>query len=145
MDDEIVYVPFVDLSESKNQKNFSNETIALIYERDEYHCQACGRGDGIMEAVPHHVFFKSQVSVRIANRIENCVLLCKKCHRMIHNGGTSMEVAYGAKYDQKLKQRAIALFRESGDDEAIEEVEAIMRESQGAPLKKQPLSGILLL
>lgn len=143
--DDIVYVPEVDLTESDNPKNFTNDTIALIYERDEYHCQACGRGDGIMEAVPHHVFFKSQVSVRIANRIENGVLLCKKCHRMVHNGGTSMEVAYGAKYDKKLKQRAIALFRESGDIEACAEVESIMRATQAMPLKKQPLSGILLL
>lgn len=96
---------------SKNKKNFSEETIYEIIERDSPRgiptCQACGVGFGCFEAIPHHVFFKSQLYRDCVSWSENGVLIHMECHRIIHHVGGEL----AKEYDRNLKYQAINRFK----------------------------------
>lgn len=58
---------------------FSTKTIKEICERDNYQCIRCG--SYYLEAVPHHVIFKSQSP---DNSKRNGVSICRNCHTEAH-------------------------------------------------------------
>ena len=60
---------------------FSADTIQSIYERDEGRCVRC-RTSSDLEAVPHHVVFKSAMGL---GTIDNGVIVCRSCHKWAHD------------------------------------------------------------
>jgi 5-methylcytosine-specific restriction endonuclease McrA len=58
---------------------FSSKTIKEILERDNYQCVRCGSYH--LEAVPHHVIYRSQGGEGIKR---NGVSICLSCHREAH-------------------------------------------------------------
>jgi 5-methylcytosine-specific restriction endonuclease McrA len=59
---------------------FSRKTIQEILERDEYKCVRCGSYQ--VEAVPHHIIYKSQGGL---GEKRNGVTICRDCHTWAHN------------------------------------------------------------
>lgn len=58
---------------------FSAKTIKEIGERDNYQCVRCGSYH--LEAVPHHVVYRSQLG---DNSKRNGVSICRNCHIEAH-------------------------------------------------------------
>jgi 5-methylcytosine-specific restriction endonuclease McrA len=58
---------------------FSQKTIDEILERDEHKCVRCGSYH--VEAVPHHVTYKSQGGL---GEKRNGVTICRPCHELAH-------------------------------------------------------------
>jgi 5-methylcytosine-specific restriction protein A len=57
----------------------------LVYQRNEYTCQNCGRRGGPygdVELHAHHVVPKGRGG---SHRVSNLVTLCGACHRAVHN------------------------------------------------------------
>jgi len=57
------------------------ELRKLVFERDEYTCQKCG---SIENLHCHHYEGVEQNPIESAD-IDNCITLCKKCHKYIHS------------------------------------------------------------
>lgn len=66
---------------SKHKIKVSEETYQKVYERDKGICQLCGSSNWI-EA--HHVLYKSERKDLI-DEPTNLILLCKKCHMLVHS------------------------------------------------------------
>lgn len=66
---------------SKNKKTVSKETYQKVYERDRGICQLCGSSQCI-EA--HHIRYRSERKDLIDEQT-NLILLCKKCHMLVHS------------------------------------------------------------
>ena len=116
--DEIEYVPIDDgLKESSNPKNFPVATIREIRDRDGQRCRCCGRTNVLFETIPHHIFRKSEIDASLANKAENGAVICKQCHRWIHQGSNKFEIQYGKIFDAKLKMESIAMFKDSKIDQ----------------------------
>ncbi|AKQ07467.1 HNH endonuclease [Bacillus phage Pavlov] len=64
---------------AKERGKFSSETILNIHIRDNGKCVCCGSGR--VEAVPHHVIFRSQGGTGTE---DNGVLVCSPCHLWAH-------------------------------------------------------------
>jgi hypothetical protein len=58
------------------------ELRQLVLKRDNYICQKCGKT--ITELHCHHIEGIKQNPIESAD-IDNCVTLCKKCHKEVHN------------------------------------------------------------
>ncbi len=55
---------------------------SLVLQRDHYACQVCGAGENIEPLHVHHkVPLRSFASLEQANRLDNLITLCSKCHR----------------------------------------------------------------
>jgi hypothetical protein len=57
------------------------ELRQLVFERDDYTCQKCGKFD--TEIHCHHIDPVSQNPIESAD-IDNCITLCKGCHKEVH-------------------------------------------------------------
>ena len=73
---------------SGTMKNKSNKRITVLKEtydyvikRDNYSCRLCGSTNWIQL---HHIYYRSQRKDLI-NDIENCIMLCDDCHRLVHS------------------------------------------------------------
>lgn len=73
-------VPKPDKKRKKKSKNFTPATIRAIRERDHHACVACGTRSNL-EAVPHHIHFKSAGG---GGEKRNGATLCVPCHRHLH-------------------------------------------------------------
>ena len=64
--------------------NTSREVVPelrqIVFERDEYRCQKC---DSDKELHCHHIKGYTQNKI-FANDPDNCITLCKKCHKEVH-------------------------------------------------------------
>jgi hypothetical protein len=57
----------------------------IVLKRDKYKCQSCGvLGDGCVELHCHHVLPATQNPMQ-SNDPDNCITLCKQCHKEIHS------------------------------------------------------------
>ena len=69
----------------KNKSNkritVSKEVYNIVIERDKYCCRVCGSTNWIQL---HHILYRSQRKDLI-NDINNCIMLCDNCHRLVHN------------------------------------------------------------
>ncbi len=69
----------------KNKSNkritVSKEVYNIVIERDKYCCRLCGSTNWIQL---HHILYRSQRKDLI-NDINNCIMLCDNCHRLVHN------------------------------------------------------------
>lgn len=66
---------------SKKKITVSKETYQEVYERDKGLCQLCGSNNWI-EA--HHIRYRSERKDLI-DEPNNLILLCKKCHMLVHS------------------------------------------------------------
>lgn len=115
-----------------NKKNFSPSTISQIINKytDKYgtiKCGACDRADRPLEVIPHHIFFKSQLFRPCVSMAENGVIICMKCHRLVHHGSNDEETTIGKEIDKMLKARAIAEFNGIIPEQDYEELKSIYR------------------
>lgn len=115
-----------------NKKNFTRETIEQIIENhtDKYgvlRCGACGEAGGNFEAIPHHIFFKSQLFRACVSMPENGAAIHMTCHHAIHHGGNEEETTRGKEIDKKLKERAIREFKGIIPEQDYEELKSIYR------------------
>lgn len=80
---------------AKQRGEFSDKTKEAIFQRDNYRCVKCGSNK--LEAVPHHIIFKSQGGT---GHKSNGVTICLDCHKWAHglkrgpNGELSKEGRY---------------------------------------------------
>lgn len=66
----------------KNKKvTVTKEIYNIVIERDKYCCRLCGSTNWIQL---HHILYRSQRKDLI-NDINNCIMLCDNCHRLVHN------------------------------------------------------------
>ena len=55
----------------------------LTFERDNWECQICGNTQKTISLHCHHIEGYTQNPI-LGNDIENCVTLCKECHKYVH-------------------------------------------------------------
>lgn len=65
---------------SKKKITVSEETYKKVYERDNGCCRICGNRNIQL----HHIIYRSE-DKRLIDCVENCIMLCFKCHRMVHS------------------------------------------------------------
>jgi len=66
------------------------EIAELVWKRDGYQCQLCGRRLNRGEGVIHHLikrseFIPANLNLRGHNDPRNLILLCGECHVAVHN------------------------------------------------------------
>lgn len=59
---------------------FGNAKAACL-NRDNYTCQCCGTKKGTLHV--HHIVYRSQGGT---DTLDNLIVLCEKCHKMLHEG-----------------------------------------------------------
>lgn len=59
----------------------TKKTYNYVIERDKYCCRLCGNTNWIQL---HHILYRSQRKDLI-NDVNNCIMLCDNCHRLVHN------------------------------------------------------------
>jgi len=67
-------------NEKKNTREVQPQLRQMVFERDEYTCQKCSRGDYLH---CHHINPVSIDPIESAD-IDNCITLCKECHKEVH-------------------------------------------------------------
>lgn len=100
-----------------------------VHARDVY-CQRCGKADGKMDA--HHVLIRSFAATVADDR--NGVLLCFKCHGLMHSDPMEALAFYTRRYGvegyQNLRERAYEgqgkTLRAAHWDEAIARLSALL-------------------
>jgi hypothetical protein len=55
----------------------------MVLERDNWTCQKCGRTTEEVELHCHHIFPLNESPIESAD-VENCITLCKNCHKEAH-------------------------------------------------------------
>lgn len=66
---------------SKRRVTVTKQVYECVYTRDEGKCVLCGSNELIQL---HHIFYRSERKDLI-NDPNNCVLLCLKCHQLVHS------------------------------------------------------------
>ena len=59
----------------------TQDTYNCVIERDNYSCRLCGSTNWLQL---HHILYRSQRKDLI-NDIDNCIMLCSDCHRLVHS------------------------------------------------------------
>lgn len=59
----------------------TKDTYNCVIERDNYSCKLCGSTNWLQL---HHILYRSQRKDLI-NDIDNCIMLCSDCHRLVHS------------------------------------------------------------
>lgn len=59
----------------------TKDTYNCVIERDNYSCRLCGSTNWLQL---HHILYRSQRKDLI-NDIDNCIMLCSDCHRLVHS------------------------------------------------------------
>ena len=109
-----------------NKKNFTHDTIYEIFERDYHACRICKRKT-LLETIPHHIFWKSQLFRACVNMAENGAVLCLNCHKVIHHASTDAEVKQSKLFDKQLKEEALAMFKGKIPEQDYEELVKIFK------------------
>lgn len=71
----------VKMRNKSNKLTVTKETYNFVIERDNYSCRLCGSTNWLQL---HHVLYRSQRRDLI-NNIDNCIMLCEECHRLVHS------------------------------------------------------------
>lgn len=82
----------------------------IVYKRDNYTCQNCGRKGGPMgqaELHAHHVVPKSKGGT---HRVENLQTVCKECHDAIHGRRLAPTARISPSSSITISQNNVALF-----------------------------------
>ena len=66
---------------SKKRITVSKQTYNSVIQRDNYSCRLCGSTNWLEL---HHILYRSQRKDLI-NDINNCIMLCSNCHKLVHN------------------------------------------------------------
>jgi hypothetical protein len=65
---------------TKKRITVSKEVYNAVIQRDNYSCRLCGSTNWLQL---HHIFYRSERKDLI-NDIDNCIMLCENCHRIVH-------------------------------------------------------------
>lgn len=65
---------------SKKRVCVSKDTYNVVLERDRGCCRLCGNKNIQL----HHIVYRSE-SKALINVPNNCIMLCEKCHRLVHS------------------------------------------------------------
>lgn len=65
---------------SKKRIFVNKDVYQKVYERDKGLCRLCGNNNIQL----HHIIYRSEDKSKI-NDIDNCIMLCDKCHRLVHS------------------------------------------------------------
>lgn len=68
------------MSKYNAKLQFSDKVKREIYDRDNGRCAFCSTPFNL-ESVPHHIYFKSQMGLGIA---QNGITVCRTCHDKCH-------------------------------------------------------------
>lgn len=66
---------------TKKRITVSKEVYNAVIQRDNYSCRLCGSTNWLQL---HHIFYRSERKDLI-NDIDNCIMLCENCHRIVHS------------------------------------------------------------
>lgn len=66
---------------TKKRITVSKEVYNAVIQRDKYCCRLCGSTNWIQ---CHHILYRSEKKDLI-NDINNCIMLCENCHRIVHS------------------------------------------------------------
>ena len=66
---------------TKKRITVSKETYNVVIQRDNYSCRLCGSTNWLQL---HHILYRSERKDLI-NDIDNCIMLCENCHRLVHS------------------------------------------------------------
>lgn len=66
-----------------SSREVSTEIRKLCFERDSWSCQKCGKTVYEIELHCHHIKSYTQNKI-FGNDIDNCITLCKECHKEVH-------------------------------------------------------------
>ena len=55
----------------------------IVFERDGWECQKCGKTIKEAQLHCHHIKGYAQNKI-LANDVDNCITLCKDCHKLVH-------------------------------------------------------------
>lgn len=76
------------LVRNKGIKKVSNKRIVVkekvynkVLERDKNSCRLCGTSQNLQL---HHIVYRSE-DTNLINEISNCIMLCVKCHNLVHS------------------------------------------------------------
>ena len=64
-----------------SSREVSPDLRQMCFERDNWECQRCGAKESLH---CHHVKPVSQFAI-LQNDVENCITLCKECHKWVHS------------------------------------------------------------
>lgn len=65
---------------SKKRIFVTDEIYNEVYKRDKGKCRLCGNNNIQL----HHIIYRSEDKSKI-NDINNCIMLCVKCHQLVHS------------------------------------------------------------
>ena len=65
---------------SANRVFVSQGTYNQVFNRDKGKCRLCGSNNIQL----HHIIYRSEDKSKI-NDIDNCIMLCFKCHELVHS------------------------------------------------------------
>lgn len=83
------------------RQNYSYEKFSRkVRELDGNMCRHCGKDGRYTILDPHHIVYRSE-TLTLANDVNNGILLCRRCHNLIHAHKLSM-----LQILDKLKSRA---------------------------------------
>ena len=59
----------------------------IVLEKDDWECQLCGKRKDQDRNLVLHVHHINPVKINpiLQNDVDNCITLCKKCHKKIHS------------------------------------------------------------
>ena len=78
-----VFLPFVQRFKLATSREVQPELRKLVLKRDDYKCQKCLKGLDEVQLHCHHIDPIINNPVESAD-IDNCVTLCKACHKEVH-------------------------------------------------------------
>lgn len=71
----------IKLHRKSKKLTVTKDTYNYVIERDNYSCKLCARTNFIQL---HHILYRSQRKDLI-NDVDNCIMLCSDCHRLVHS------------------------------------------------------------
>ena len=68
-------------------REVSPELRKIVLEKDDWECQLCGKRKDQDRSLILHVHHINPVKINpiLQNDVDNCITLCKKCHKKIHS------------------------------------------------------------
>lgn len=83
---------------SKKRITVSKETYDEVYERDKGCCRLCGNNSIQL----HHIRYRSE-SKDLIDVPSNCIMLCLKCHKLVHSNKKKYQPILLNMVKEKLK------------------------------------------
>lgn len=88
-------------------REVSTQLRQMVFERDNWICQICGKTTKEIQLHCHHMDPVAQIPM-FQNDIDSCITLCKDCHKMVHS-------RKGCRYvDLQCKEKVVTQYTVKG-------------------------------